>query len=102
MEKRIRNNVGETIIISGGFAESGNDYIQRRLVDIASISNPVDLTGSALDDDFLAAVNVLVKSPEVDCLLILVLPYSPGISAELGARISHICKTEDGSLNLGQ
>jgi hypothetical protein len=36
-----------------------------------------------------------VKSQEVDCLLILILPYSPGISAELGARISHICKTED-------
>jgi acetyltransferase len=62
---------------------------------IASLSNPVDLTGSALDDDFLAAANVLVKSPEVDCVLILILPYSPGISAELGARISYICKTED-------
>jgi acetyltransferase len=38
---------------------------------------------------------VLVKSPEVDCLLILILPYSPGISTELGARISHVCKSED-------
>lgn len=62
---------------------------------IASLSNPVDLTGSALDDDFVAAANVLVKSPEVDCLLILILPYSPGISTELGARISHVCKSED-------
>jgi acetate---CoA ligase (ADP-forming) len=62
---------------------------------IASLSNPIDLTGSALDDDFLAAANVLVKSPEVDCVLILILPYSPGISTELGARISHICKSED-------
>jgi acetyltransferase len=62
---------------------------------IASLNNPVDLTGSAVDDDFLAAANVLVKSPEVDCLLILILPYSPGISAELGARISNICKSED-------
>jgi hypothetical protein len=51
--------------------------------------------GSALDDDFLAAANVLVKSPEVDCVLILIFSYSPGISAELGARISYICKTED-------
>jgi acetate---CoA ligase (ADP-forming) len=62
---------------------------------IASLSNPIDLTGSALDDDFLAAANVLVKSPEVDCILILILPYSPGISAELGARISYACKSED-------
>ena len=62
---------------------------------IASLTNPVDLTGSALDDDFLAAATVLVKSPEVDCILILILPYSPGISAELGARISNVCKSED-------
>jgi acetate---CoA ligase (ADP-forming) len=62
---------------------------------IASLANPVDLTGSALDDDFLAAANVLIKAPEVDCILILILPYSPGISAELGARISHACKSED-------
>lgn len=62
---------------------------------IASLVNPIDLTGSAIDDDFLAAANVLVRSPEVDCLLVLILPYSPGISAELGARISHVCKTED-------
>ncbi|MBN1626283.1 MAG: CoA-binding protein [Deltaproteobacteria bacterium] len=71
------------------------EHFSSSIRSIASLSNPIDLTGSALDDDFLAAANVLVKSKEVDCLLVLILPYSPGISAELGARISHICKTED-------
>ncbi len=62
---------------------------------IASLANPIDLTGSAVDDDFLTAANVLAKSQEVDCLLILILPYSPGVSVELGGRLSSICQDEN-------
>ena len=57
---------------------------------IASTGNPVDLTGSAVDDDFVAAVDCLSQSPEVDCLVLLVLPYSPGTTSDLGARLSEI------------
>jgi hypothetical protein len=57
---------------------------------IASLENPVDLTGSAVDEDFVAAVNVLSRAPEVDCVLLLLLPYSPGISSDLGARLSYV------------
>jgi len=57
---------------------------------IASTGNPVDLTGSAVDDDFVAAVDSLSQSPEVDCLLLLVLPYSPGTTSDLGARLSEV------------
>lgn len=115
-QKCIRGKIG-IITVSGGhgvvavdncadlgldvpqFSEATRQAIRENfsssIQSIASLNNPIDLTGSALDDDFLAAANVLVKSPEVDCLLILILPYSPGISAELGARVSHICKSED-------
>jgi acetyltransferase len=58
--------------------------------DIASLENPVDLTGSAVDEDFEAAVSALGRAPEVDCLLTLLLPYSPGISSDLGARLSYV------------
>ena len=61
---------------------------------IASLSNPVDLTGSATDEDFMAAARGLSKAPEIDCVIILLLPYSPGISSDLGARISHIYRRE--------
>jgi acetyltransferase len=57
---------------------------------IASLDNPVDLTGSARDDDFVAAANVLSRAPEVDCVILLLLPYSPGISSDLGARLSYV------------
>ncbi len=58
--------------------------------EIASLVNPVDLTGSSTDEDFEAAVGALGRSPEVDCLLLLLLPYSPGISSDLGARLSYV------------
>lgn len=58
--------------------------------DIASLENPVDLTGSAVDDDFVAALTALSRTPEVDSVLLLLLPYSPGISSDLGARLSYV------------
>ena len=61
---------------------------------IASLSNPVDLTGSATDDDFVAAANGLSSAPEIDCVIILLLPYSPGISSDLGARLSYVYHRE--------
>jgi len=57
---------------------------------IASLNNPLDLTGSAVDDDFVVGVTQLSKSPETDCVMILLLPYLPGITSDLGARLSHI------------
>ena len=58
--------------------------------EIASMGNPIDLTGSAVDDDFVAAATVLSKTPSVDCVVLLLLPYSPGITSDLGARLSQV------------
>ncbi len=57
---------------------------------IASLANPVDLTGSALDDDFVAAAQALSRCPEIDSVMILLLPYLPGTTSDLGARLSQI------------
>jgi len=57
--------------------------------EIASLRNPIDLTGSAVDRDFAAAAEELSRAKEVDAVIILLLPYSPGISSDLGARLSH-------------
>ena len=61
---------------------------------IASVSNPIDLTGSALDDDFVAAAEEFNKIPGIECIMILLLPYSPGITMDLGARLSRIFQKE--------
>jgi acetyltransferase len=62
----------------------------QRIQAIASFSNPIDLTGSAMDEDFVTATNFLIRREEIDCILILLLPYLPGITSDLGARLSQI------------
>jgi acetyltransferase len=68
--------------------------ISERLQGIASFGNPIDLTGSAVDDDFVGAVKCLSKNDDIDCVLILLLPYSPGITSDVGARLSQTCLQE--------
>lgn len=61
--------------------------------DIAAVNNPVDLTGSALEEDFVHSASAMADMDSIDCLLILLLPYLPGISSDLGARLSQIRKS---------
>lgn len=69
--------------------------VSSRVRAIASFSNPIDLTGSAVDDDFMAVAQFLSKKEEVDCVIILLLPYVPGITSDLGARLSQVYRQED-------
>ncbi len=57
---------------------------------IASLGNPIDLTGSARDDDFIIATSELSKLEEIDCVLVLLLPYLPEVTTDVGARISQL------------
>lgn len=70
------------------------ERVSARIRSIASFSNPVDLTGSAVDEDFVTSARFLSQRQEIDCLLVLLLPYLPGITSDLGARISQIYRQE--------
>lgn len=61
---------------------------------IASFSNPVDLTGSATDDDFVAAALTLSRNNNIECIIVLLLPYLPGITMDLGARLNFVYQQE--------
>jgi acetyltransferase len=74
--------------------ESIRSSLSGRIQDIAAVSNPVDLTGSAVDDDFVAAAAALSRADEIDSVLMLLLPYSPGVSADIGARLSYVYQRE--------
>lgn len=66
--------------------------LSRSIQDIASLGNPIDLTGSANDDDFAACTIALAKSGKIDCIIALLLPYLPGITLDLGSRMSDLSK----------
>ena len=64
--------------------------VSPRIQTIASFNNPIDLTGSAVDEDFIEAARFLSRREEFDCILILLLPHIPGITSDSAARLSQV------------
>jgi acyl-CoA synthetase (NDP forming) len=63
--------------------------------DIASFANPVDLTGSAADQDFERVLDLLIAQEDIEAIVVLVLPYTPVISSMLGSRMGQIVTGAD-------
>ncbi|MFX0107416.1 MAG: acetate--CoA ligase family protein [Candidatus Hodarchaeota archaeon] len=59
---------------------------------IASFRNPCDLTGSASDIDYERVLEEMLKVDTIDAALLLLLPYAPGISLQIGARVANVAK----------
>ena len=56
---------------------------------IASFNNPIDVTGSVLDTDIENLVRYLSDIERIECVLLLLLPYPPNISFQIGRRIAN-------------
>lgn len=59
---------------------------------IASFRNPCDLTGSASDIDYEKVLDIMLTLDNIDAGLLLLLPYAPGISLQIGARVANVSK----------
>ena len=59
---------------------------------IASFRNPCDLTGSASDIDYEKVLDRMLEFETIDAALLLLLPYAPGISLQIGARVANVAK----------
>jgi acetyltransferase len=62
---------------------------------IASFRNPCDLTGSAADIDYENVLNEMLRFKTIDAALLLLLPYAPGISLQIGARVANVAKRHE-------
>jgi len=58
--------------------------------EIASFNNPIDLTGSVQDEDIERVLEYLSKIKRIECVILLILPYAPSISFQIGRRISNV------------
>ena len=58
--------------------------------EIASFNNPIDLTGSVLDIDIENIIRYLSDIARIECIILLLLPYPPNISFQIGRRIANI------------
>jgi acyl-CoA synthetase (NDP forming) len=62
--------------------------------EIASFNNPIDLTGSVLDTDIENVVRYLSDIERIECIILLILPYPPNISFQVGRRIANVVLTK--------
>jgi acetyltransferase len=62
--------------------------------EIASFNNPIDLTGSVLDTDIENIIRYLSDIERIECIILLLLPYPPNISFQIGRRIANIISTK--------
>ncbi len=62
---------------------------------ITSFRNPCDLTGSAADVDYERVLEKMLGFDSIDAALLLLLPYAPGISLQIGARVANVAKRYD-------
>jgi acetate---CoA ligase (ADP-forming) len=62
--------------------------------DISSFANPIDLTGSAVDDDFMEVVRSVSRNDDIECIIVLLLPYLPHVTMDLGAKLSLLYQQE--------
>ncbi len=62
---------------------------------IASLKNPLDLTGSASDLDFERTLDYVLSLPKVEGAIVLALPYTPMITSFIGTRLGHVVRRHD-------
>ncbi len=70
------------------------EKVSPEIRNIISLGNPLDLTGSSVDNDIVVTATYLARDKAVECLLCLLIPYSPGVSADIGAKLSQVARNE--------
>ncbi|MBU1669666.1 MAG: CoA-binding protein [Actinobacteria bacterium] len=69
--------------------------LEPNLHEIASLGNPVDLTGSASDQDFERTLDYLLSQNDIEAAMILTLPYTPMMTSFVGTRLGQVVKRHE-------
>ncbi len=68
------------------------EKIKKKLLPIAVVKNPIDLTGSANDEHYKIAIENSLKDKDVDILVVILLPQLPSISKNIVNIFSNMNK----------
>jgi len=69
--------------------------LEPNIQEIAAVSNPVDLTGSAADQDFERVLDYLLSKEDIEAAIVLTLPYTPMMTSFVGTRLGQVVKQYD-------
>jgi acyl-CoA synthetase (NDP forming) len=70
-------------------------HVQDSIRDIAGLENPVDLTGSASDQDFERALDFMLSQEDIEAAIVLALPYTHIITSMVGTRLGQVVRKWD-------
>ncbi len=57
---------------------------------LAALNNPIDITGSGTDDDIVKVLEYLFKAPNIEMILMLLVPQVPQLTMNLGRAIHRV------------
>ncbi|MEK6860646.1 MAG: CoA-binding protein [Nanoarchaeota archaeon] len=83
----IKNNLR-----SASLSKSSFNVLKSKLKPIASINNPIDLTGNASTEDYLVAIETCLKEKDIGILLIALMMQVPTVSPDIINLIGDIHK----------
>ncbi|MHA1271011.1 MAG: CoA-binding protein [Candidatus Helarchaeota archaeon] len=79
------------------FTEDQKNLLKERvnpvIASIGSFENPIDLTGSVSDIDVENTLEALLNFENVEGVIVLLVPYVPTISMQIGRRLGNIVRT---------
>ncbi|MHA1143874.1 MAG: CoA-binding protein [Candidatus Helarchaeota archaeon] len=71
------------------------DSVSPVIADIGSFENPIDLTGSVMDKDVENCLDQLLQFNNVKGIVILLVPYVPTITMQIGRRLSNVVQSRN-------
>ncbi|MHB8894970.1 MAG: CoA-binding protein [Candidatus Geothermincolia bacterium] len=69
--------------------------LEPNIQEIAATGNPVDLTGSAADQDFERTLDYLLARDDIEAAMVLTLPYTPMMTSFVGTRLGQVVKKHE-------
>ena len=78
------------VLIPAADKDKLRPLLSKNIQAIASLENPLDLTGSAGDDDVFTAAKFFMEKDYIHSIVLLLLPYLPRLSSDIGARIGQL------------
>ncbi len=68
------------------------NHVNSVIAEIGSFENPIDLTGSVTDSDIENCLELLLKFDNVEGVVVLLVPYVPTISMQIGRRLGNVVR----------
>lgn len=69
--------------------------LKEKLPNLASLRNPIDITASATEDQYIDGLKILLEDPRTEAILAILLPQLPHYTEKIVEKIIQISKNKN-------